>query len=131
MAHAGTATPLLRLRRSAQSGSQAMTAAYAVVYTESTISAMAYIFAGAEFDLSTMAAGDIIDIRVRKVVVANGGWINHDETQYVGAQPSGHVGKHIGPIPDAYGIEISMRQTAGVLRTIPAEFYDAKRIGTN
>lgn len=129
MAHAVSSPPILRTRRSAQSGLKAMTAAYAVVYTESTVSAMAYIFMGAEIDLSTIAAGDIINIRVRKVVVSGGAWINHDEWEYTGVQPTGHIAKHIGPIPDAYGIEISMRQTAGVLRTIPCEFYDAKRLG--
>ncbi len=131
MAHAVSSAPILRLKRSAQSGSKGMTAAYVVVYTESTVSAMAYIFAGAELDLTTMAAGDIIDIRVRKVIVAGGAWVNHDEWQYTGAQPTGHPAKHINPIPNAYGVEVSMRQTAGTLRTIDTEFYDAKRIGTN
>lgn len=129
MAHAVTSAPILRLARSAQSGSKAMTAAYAVVYSESSISAIAYIFAGAEIDLSSMQAGDIIDVRVRKVVVSGGGWINHDEKSYSGAQPTGHPSKHISPIPDVYGVEISMRQTLGVLRTIPCEFFDAKRLG--
>ena len=129
MAHAVVSPPILRLKRSAQSGTKAMTAAYAVVYTETTVSNIAYIFAGAEFDLSSMTAGDIIDIRLRKVIAAGGGWVNHDEWQYVGAQPAGHPSKHINPIPDVYGIEISMRQTAGVLRAIDTEFYDAKRLG--
>lgn len=129
MAHAVSSSPLLRLKRSAQSGSKAMAAAYEVVYTEATVSGIAYIFAGAEFDLSNMAAGDVIDVRVRKVVVLGGGWVNHDEFQYVGAQPSGHPSKHINPIPDVYGVEISMRQTAGVLITVPMEAFDAKRLG--
>lgn len=130
MAHAVSSPPMLRLARSAQSGSKAMTVAYAVVYTESSISAMAYIFAGAEFDLSSMQAGDIIDVRVRKQVTATGGWVNHDEKSYSGAQPTGHPSKHISPIPDVYGVSIEMRQTAGAaLRTVPCEFYDAKRLG--
>ena len=129
MAHAVTSPPLLRLKRSAQSGSKAMAAAYGVVYTESTVSGIAYIFAGAEFDLSNMAAGDVIDVRVRKVVILGGAWVNHDEFQYVGAQPAGHPSKHINPIPDTYGVEISMRQPAGVLITVPMEAFDAKRLG--
>lgn len=127
MAHAVVSPPMLRLKRSAQSGSKAMAAAYTVVYTESSI--MAYIFAGAMFDLSTMVAGDIIDILVEKVVVSGGAWVPHDLMNYVGAMPAGHQTVHIAPIPDVYGIRISMRQTAGVLRTIPAEMFDAMRLG--
>ena len=127
MASVSSMPPMLRLRRSAQSGAYAMAAAYAVIYTES--SAMAYVFAGAEIDLSTMQAGDIIDIRIRKQLVDAAGWVNHDEKSYSDAQPTGHPSIHIAPIPDAFGVEISMRQTAGVLRTVVAEFYDAKRLG--
>lgn len=118
---------MLRLKRSAQSGSYAMTAAYAVIYTES--STMAYLFSGAIIDLSTMQAGDTIDIRVRKQLVSGGGWIAHDLKSYTGAMPAGHQTVHLAPIPDIWGVEISARQTAGVLRTIDCEFYDAKRIG--
>ena len=129
MAHAVTSAPILRLMRSAQSGLKAMAAPYSVVYTESSISGMAYIFAGAEYDLSSMAGVDVIDVRVRKVLVSGGGWVNHDEKTYTGVQPTSHPSKHIGPIPDAYGVEISARQTAGVLRNISFEFFDAKRLG--
>lgn len=129
MAHAVSSPPMLRLVRSAQSGAKAMTAAYTVVFTESTVSGIAYIFAGAGFDLSNMAAGDVIDVRVRKILVLGGGWVNHDEWDYVGAQPAGHPSKHVGPIPDSYGVEIAMRQTAGTLITVPTEFFVAKRLG--
>jgi len=54
---------------------------------------------------------------------------NHDLVNYAGTMPAGHVTAHINPIPDVYGIEIAMRQTAGVLRTIPIEAFDAKRLG--
>ena len=127
MAHASIMPPMLRLKRSAQSGSKAMAADWTVVYTESSI--MAYIFAGAMIDLSTMAAGDIIDISVRKQLSSGGALTNHDALNYVGAMPVGHQVIHIAPIPDVYGVEIGMRQTAGVLRTIPTEFFDAFRLG--
>lgn len=104
-----------------------MAAAWGAVYSESSI--MAYLFGGAEIDLSTMLAGDTIDVRVRKVVISGGGWVNHDQKQYSGAQPTGHPSMRIGPIPDIYGVEVAMRQTAGVLRSIPCEFFDAKRLG--
>ena len=127
MAHASIMPPMLRLKRSAQSGSKAMAAAWTVVYTEASI--MAYIFAGAEIDLSGMIAGDIVDIRVRKVLISGGNLINHDQKQYTDAQPAGHPSIHINPIPDVYGVEVAMRQTAGALLTIDAEFFDAKRLG--
>ena len=127
MAHASIMPPMLRLKRSAQSGSKAMAADYTIIYTESSV--MAYIFAGAMIDLSTMTAGDIIDIRIRKVLVSGGALTNHDLMNYVGAMPAGHQTVHIAPIPDVFGVEISMRQTAGVLRTIPCEFFDAFRLG--
>lgn len=127
MAHAVTTPPMLRLVRSAQSGAKAMTAVYAVVYTES--STLAYIFAGAIIDLSTMQAGDIIDIRIRKILVPAGAWVNHDTMNYAGAMPAGNQTVFIAPIPDVYGIEIAMRQTLGVLRTVDFEAFDAKRLG--
>ena len=127
MAHAVTSPPMLRLMRSTRSGTKAMTAAYAAVYSEA--STMAYIFSGAEIDLSNMAAGDVIDVRVRKIVVPGGAWVNHDTVNYAGAMPAGHVTAHINPIPDIYGVEVSMRQTGGVLRNVDTEFFDAKKIG--
>ena len=129
MATGSSSPPMLRLKRSTQSGSVAMAAAAAwvVAYTESC--PMAYIFAGAEIDLTTMILGDSIDIRVRKQLVGGGGWVNHALTNYIDAQPAGHPAIHINPIPDVFGIEISARQNLGALRTFPAEFFDAKRIG--
>ena len=124
--------PILRHRRSAQSGSFVMTAAWQVVYTENTsASLLAYLFMGSEINLSPMVLGDTIDIRVRKIVVPLGAWVIHDQKDYNDVQPVTHPSRHIGPIPDVYGVDIAMRQTAvGVaLQTIECEFYDAKRLG--
>lgn len=127
MAHAAPCPPILRLKRSAQSGQKAMAAVYTVVYTESC--SMAYIFGGAEIDLTNMQVGDAIDIRVRKQIIAAGGWVVHDISCYTDAQPARHVTAHISAIPDTYGVEISVIQSAGALRTLDCEFYTAKRIG--
>jgi len=129
MAFATSVPPLLALRRSAQSGTKAMTAVWQVVYTDLSISTIAYLFGGAKINLSTMQAGDHIDIRVRKVLVPGGGWVNHDQIGYDDAQPADHPSVSIQSIPDVYGVEIAMRQTAGVLRTIETEFYAAKILG--
>lgn len=131
MAFATSIPPLLALRRSAQSGVKVMTAAWAVVFTDLSTSTIAYLFGGAKINLSPMQAGDHIDIRVRKIVVSGGAWVNHDELGYDDAQPADHPSVSISSIPDVYGTEISMRQTAGVLRTIECEFYAAKILGTS
>jgi hypothetical protein len=127
MAQAFIMPPMLRLKRSAQSGAKALTAAYTAVYSGSSV--MAYVFAGAHIDLSLLQAGDIIDIRIRKQVVSGGALQPHSEMNYVGPMPASAVIVHISPILDVYGVEIAMRQTAGVLRTIDTEFFDAVRLG--
>lgn len=129
MAVASGMPPMLRLRRSTQSGTYGMAAAAAWVtlYTES--SSVPYLFCGSIIDLSAMQAADTINIRVRKQLVPGGGWVNHGLTAYVGAPPVGHPAIYITPLPDVYGIEIAAQQTAGVLRTLVIDAYDAKRIG--
>jgi hypothetical protein len=130
MAGATSVPPLLSMRRSGQSGTKVMTAAWTVVYADQSPSTMAYLFSGASINLSGMQAGDHIDIRVRKVVVSGGAWVNHDQVGYDDAQPSDHPSAAIAGIPDVYGIEIAMRQTAGALRSIETEFFAAKILGT-
>jgi hypothetical protein len=125
--------PMLSLKRSAQSGSKTMTVAWQVVYTgDAASSALAYLFSGAEINLSPMSGIDNIDIRVRKIIIPNGSFVIHDQVNYVGAQPVTHPSIHINPIPDVYGVEIAMRQTvvAVALLTIETEFFDAKRLGS-
>lgn len=130
MAIASGMPPMLRSRRSSQSGLKAMGAAYTVIYTENTLtSESAYIFMGAEINLTPMLAADVIDVRIRKIIIRGGAWANHDEKSFSDAQPTGHPSFRIAAIPDVYGVEISMRQTAGVLRSIECEFFDAKRLG--
>ena len=122
----GAVPSSLTLGRSTQSGAKAMLAASAwrVVYTESQ--GQPYFFISAEIDLTTMAAGDSIDIQVRKQMVSGGAWTTHGQTNYIDAQPAGHLSAHIGAVANVYGVEISMRQTAGVLRAPNCEFFDAK-----
>jgi len=129
MAFATSVPPLLALRRSGQSGTKTMTAAWQVVYAEVSSSNIAYLFSGARINLSTMLAGDHIDIRVQKVVISGGALTNHDQLGYDDVQPANHPSVAIKAIPDVFGVEISMRQTAGVLTTVEAEFYVAKVLG--
>jgi hypothetical protein len=127
MANAFTATPMLRLGRSPQSGQKVMTAVPQVVYSDS--SPTAYIFAGGEIDLSTMDAGDTILITLSKRIMPLGALIPYDLLTFNDAQPAGHLIFHVNALPDVYGLAITMEQTAGVLRTIDCEFVSAKRIG--
>jgi hypothetical protein len=131
MAGATSVPPLLSMRRSGQSGTKAMAAAWTVVYSDLSSSNIAYLFGGAKINLSTMQAGDHIDLRIRKIVLSGGAWVNHDQLGYDNAQPADHPSVAIGSIPDVFGIEIAMRQTAGTLTTIETEFYAAKVLGTS
>lgn len=130
MAGATSVPPVLALRRSGQSGTKAMTLAWTAIFSDLSSSTLAYLFGGARINLSTMQAGDVVDIRVRKVVISGGAWVLHDTLSYEDVQPVNHPIVAIGPIPDIYGVELSMRQTAGALRTVEAEFYVAKVLGT-
>ena len=130
MADGSSIAPSLNLKRSAQSGSKVMTAAWQVLYTENTTSSLlAYLFGGASVNLTPMQAGDTINVRIRKILVAGGAFVNHDQVAYNGVQPTNHPSFSIGPLFNVYGVEIAMQQTAGALRTIETEFYDAKRVG--
>ncbi len=127
MAIASSASPMLRIRRSTQSGSKTMTAAYVAVYSES--STQPWVFGGAVIDLSGMLAADTVNIRIRKMLAAGAAWSILDELTYVGVQPVTHPSIYIQGLANFFGVEISMRQTAGVLLAINTEFIDAKRIG--
>ena len=116
---------LLKLQRSPQSGWKLMTGDYAPVYEESQ--AVAYIFAGGKIDLSPMEAGDVIDIRVRTKLEDGDSYKTTWEQSYSGVQPDDRKVIRLSAMPDNYGLEISMRQTAGTLKFILSEFFDAKR----
>ena len=115
---------LLKLRRSSQSGDKVMTNTYAAVYEQEAEAA--YIFAGAKIDLTSMEAGDTINIRVRTRVKEGGNYVVHDEKPFVGVQPASKKVIRITATPDNYGLEIAMRQTAGALKVISCEFFDAR-----
>jgi hypothetical protein len=127
MATGSSMPPMLNLKKSDQSGVYTLTGAWQTIYTESCL--QPYLFVGAEIDLSNMAALDVVDIRIRKRLTLAGAWINHDQVQYIGAMPAGHVAVHIGSLPDIYGIEISAIQSVGAFRIITCEIFHAKRLG--
>ncbi len=116
---------LLKLERSPQSGWKLMTASYAPVYEESN--SVAYIFAGGKVDLSPMEAGDVVDVRVRTKLEGGGDYKTMWEKSYSGVQPEDRKVIKLSAMPDNYGLEVSMRQTAGTMKYILCEFFDAKR----
>ena len=116
---------LLKLERSPQSGWKLMTGPYLPVYEESQ--SVAYIFAGGKVDLSPMEAADVIDVRVRTKLEAGGDYKTLWEKSYNGIQPDDRKVIRLSAMPDNYGLEVSMRQTAGTLKYILCEFFDAKR----
>jgi hypothetical protein len=116
---------LLKLQRSFQSGWKLMTGSYAPVYEESH--SVAYIFCGGKVDLSPMEAGDVIDIRVRTKLEGGGSYKTMWENSYSGVQPDYRKVIRLSAMPDNYGLEVSIRQTAGTLKYILCEFFDAKR----
>ena len=115
---------LLKLQRSPQSGWKLMTSSYAPVYEESH--AVAYIFCGGKIDLSPMEAGDVIDIRVRTKLEGGDSYKTVWRSSYSGIQPDDRKVIRLSAMPDNYGLEVSMRQTAGTLKYILCEFFDAK-----
>lgn len=127
MATAYTVPAILRASRSQQSGQYTMTAAWQVVYSNSA--PYAWMFVGAEINLTPMIAGDTIDIRVRKINVSGGAEVVHHLMTYSDVQPVNHPSVHIGPLFDVFGIEVAMRQTAvgAALLDIDCEFFDAFR----
>jgi hypothetical protein len=116
---------LLKLERSPQSGWKLMTASYTPVYEESH--SVAYIFAGGKVDLSPMEAGNVVDVRVRTKLEGGGDYKTMWEKSYSGVQPDDRKVIKLSAVPDNYGLEVSMRQTAGTLKYILGEFFDAKR----
>ena len=116
---------LLKLQRSSQSGWKLMTGSYAPFYEESHT--VAYIFAGGKIDLSPMEAGDVVDVRVRTKLEGGDSYKTMWENSYSNVQPDDRKVIRLSAIPDNYGLEVSMRQTAGTLKYILCEFFDAKR----
>ena len=127
MATAYVVTPFLELRRSGQSDDYIMTAAWQEVYAESALAA--FIFGGANINLTNMEAGDTVEVRVRYKLQLGGADVNEDVFTYNGAQPANNKIAHVGVNCTVYGVDIYMRQVAGTLRSLYCEFYDAKRRG--
>jgi len=118
---------LLQLRRSAQSGSKTLTNAYVAEYEDSDTTP--WLFMGVWIDLTNMAGGDTVWIRVSTKGVDGGAYVVEDETSYTGVQPAGAKAIRIGSLPNVYGVKIEAYQSAGApaYLSLDMEFFTAKR----
>ena len=116
---------MLKLERSSQSGWKLMTGSYDPVYEESQTAA--YLFCGGKIDLSLMEAGDVIDVRIRTKLDEADTYKTTWQQSYSDAQPEDGQVIRLPAMPDTFGLEVSMRQTAGTLKYILCEFFDAKQ----
>ena len=126
MASAFPVSAALRIRRNAQSAVYTMTAAWQTVYANAR--GYAWAFVSGEIDLTNMAAGDDVEIRISARNVAAGAYIVKDYLLFEDQQPTNLQKITIGPILDTYGVLIEMRQPVAVaLITCDCSFYDAVR----
>lgn len=118
---------LLKLGRSAQSGSKTLTAAYVTEFEDSQT--YPWLFAGAWIDLTNMAAGDTVYIRVSSKGKSGGAYVVEDEKSYSDAQPAGAKAVRIDAFPNVYGTLIEAYQSAGAppFLALDMEFMTAKR----
>ena len=125
----GVSPILVNQRDAVQSGNKVMTLAWQTVFSASVLSGVVVLEEG-DIDLSLILLGDTVEVRVSKVNASGGAAVLIDDTVYAGPMPVGHPEILIGRLVSTYGIIVEMRQTAGVFRTIPTEWFVSKRIGT-
>ena len=127
MATAFPVSAALRLKRSGQSAVYTMTAAWQTVYSNAL--GYAWMFAAGEIDLTNMAAGDAVEVRISTRNVAAGDYIVKDALLFEDQQPTNLMKVTIAPILDTFGVQIEMRQTAVAVALITCNctFYDAVR----
>lgn len=121
------AAPLLMLGRSNQSESKTLTGAYATVFEDSDN--LPWMFAGAWIDLTNMAGGDTVDIRVSAKGKSGGAYVVEDEISYTGVQPADAKAIRISAMQNVYGVKIEAYQSAGAppYLSLDMEFFPAKR----
>lgn len=125
MAQMFSVTPILRERRSTQSGNYVMTAAWQTLYASASL--YTYKFSQGTIDLTNMAAGDSVNIRISKRNDQFGGLVIHDQQPYNGVQPATRKLIKIDGLLDVYGVLVEAQQTLGTLRTFYCEFMEAFR----
>jgi len=72
-------------------------------------------------------AGDAIDVRIRTKLDEADTYKTTWQQSYSDVQPEDGQVIRLPAMPDTFGLEVSMRQTAGTLKYILCEFFDAKQ----
>jgi len=72
-------------------------------------------------DLTEMQAGDTITVRQYMVNQLGGSYVEYGAESYSGVQTIKML--HITPKPSKNGIKVTIEQSAGVMRTIPYEYF--------
>jgi hypothetical protein len=101
------------------SGTQATT----VIGTEYTLSnPTGNKFYTAYVDLTNMASGDTVEIRVSAIIKSAGSYILYYLGTYSGAQSNPLV--YIAPLPSDIGWKLTIKQTAGSTRNYDYRVYE-------
>jgi hypothetical protein len=125
MAGGGAMPVTLAVGRSSQSGLYTLTAAFQAVYSDAD--SFPFVFYGGTVDLTNEVDGDVISIRIRKMIAAAGAWITVSQLPYIGLRPVGNKGVPIPAMASVYGLEVSMIQTLGAFKVVTVEWFPAKR----
>jgi len=95
----------------------------AVINTEHTLynPTTSKFFSG-YVDLTNMASGDTVEIRVYMIVKSAGSYIQYYINTYTNAQTNKSV--YIPPMPSQYGWKLTLKQTAGTGRVYDYTVYE-------
>ena len=115
---------MLDVVRSAQSGSLLMTGSEQTLYE--FIPTATSLFAGGNVDLTTMAADDILDLKIYKKIKSGGAYALCSTVTYTGVQAVPLV-EIAGDRYNRYSLKITATQTQATTsyKTIDHEWYDA------
>jgi hypothetical protein len=72
-------------------------------------------------DLTPMQAGDTITVKEYMINQSSGAYVEYGSETYSGVQTIKML--HITPKPSTHGLKVTMQQTAGVMRTIPYQYF--------
>jgi len=116
---------ILDTMRSALSASYTMTGSEVTLY-EFTPTATS-LFNGGSIDMTTMAAGDTILVKMYAKNASGGAYVQFSNNGVWTFNDAQSVALKLieGGVFNRYGIKITATQSAGTNRTLPCEFFDA------
>ncbi len=112
------------LTRSSTSGSTT-TSGSEVTFFEDLDSTYAFNFGGGWIDVSTMATGDTITVKVYVKIKSGGTYRTTLSDTYYDGQSTELLA--IGGMTNVYGVKVTVTQSEGTYRTFDHEWYTAHR----